>query len=555
MSSPAPVDPLGHDLEIPKTHPLKPSIFVAIELAGPLFLVYAGLVMAPLVGVQTDEALFAAPLLSPKSAAAWVFDQVPIMQMTYLGSLKTWLYAPVFEVFGTGVYSLRVPTILLSAGAILLWTFWLRQVGGRTIAAVFVLLVATDPVYIMTSTFDWGPVVLQRLLFVAGVVLIWRYHKTGMTRYLFAAGVVFGLGLWDKALFIWVLSAACVMTLLVWRRAVVAALTGKACVIGAVALCIGAGPLIYYNVNAPANTFTSNINLSSEGLLGKLYVARSTLEGQSLFGLIVRDGVSEDAEVERQFGRLNRWTATVTRDDGHRTLLFWALTATVPALPLLWSTRFWGLAVWSLCVMAIAFAEMALNQGTGHGAQHISLLWPLPHVAIGCAIAALIDRRSRPVSYAGIVVLGCLVLSNCLVVNQYYRHAKAVGTAPTWTDAVFALAEAPAIQHAPVYVMDWGIMDSLRLLGEGDLDLRVGWERFTQDGGEQAAAKWVLDPRQAESHNRFIFRVAEQEVFRGVSDRFQRALSAGNVNRVKEAVISDRHGRPTFEIWRLIPPS
>ena len=98
-------------------------------------------------------------------------------------------------------------------------------------------------------------------------------------------------------------------------------------------------------------------------------------------------------------------------------------------------------------------------------------------------------------------------------------------------------------------------MDSLRLLGEGDLDLRVGWERFTQDGGEQAAAKWVADPRQAESHNRFIFRVAEQEVYRGVSDRFQRALSTGNVNRVKEAVISDRHGRPTFEIWRLIPPS
>ena len=91
-----------------------------------------------------------------------------------------------------------------------------------------------------------------------------------MTRYLFVAGVVFGLGLWDKALFIWVLSAACVMTSLVWRRAVVATLTGKACVIGAVALCIGAGPLIYYNVNAPANTFASNINLSSEGLLGKL---------------------------------------------------------------------------------------------------------------------------------------------------------------------------------------------------------------------------------------------------------------------------------------------
>ncbi len=259
--------------------PLKPSIFVATARAGSLFLVYAGLVMAPLVGVQTDEALFAAPLLSPKSAAAWVFDQVPIMQMTYLGSLKTWLYALVFDVFGTGVYSLRVPTILLSAGAILLWTFWLRQVGGRTIAAVFVLLVATDPVYIMTSTFDWGPVVLQRLLFVAGVVLIWRYHKTGMTRYLFVASVVFGLGLWDKALFIWVLSAACVMTFLVWRRAVVATLTGKACVIGAVALCIGAGPLIYYNVNAPANTFASNINLSSEGLLSKLYVARSTLEG------------------------------------------------------------------------------------------------------------------------------------------------------------------------------------------------------------------------------------------------------------------------------------
>ncbi len=205
--------------------------------------------------------------------------------------------------------------------------------------------------------------------------------------------------------------------------------------------------------------------------------------------------------------------------------------------------------------MAIAFAEMAVNQGTGHGTHHISLLWPLPHIAIGCAITALIERGSRPVSYAGSVVLVCLVLSNCLVVNQYYRHAKAVGTAPTWTDAVFALAEAPAIQHAPVYVMDWGIMDSLRLLGEGDLDLRVGWERFTQDGGEKAAAKWLGDRHQEGPSSRFIFRVAEQEVFRGVPDRFQQALLTCHVNRVKEAVISDRHGRPTFEIWRLTPAS
>jgi hypothetical protein len=52
-----------------------------------------GSLIVDYAGIQTDEALFAAPLFRGwrfNSVQAWGHS-VPVMNMTYLGALKTWL--------------------------------------------------------------------------------------------------------------------------------------------------------------------------------------------------------------------------------------------------------------------------------------------------------------------------------------------------------------------------------------------------------------------------------------------------------------------------------
>ena len=133
---------------------------------------------------------------------------IPLMVMSYVGSLKTWIYWPLVHcsvaAFGRA--------LAVASGAITVFIFYhlIRgiETGGerrRGFAGAFLL--ATDPVFLMTNTFDWGPVALEHLLLVGGCFLLFRFTTNqSQTRPLALGFFCFGLALWNKALFAWALS-------------------------------------------------------------------------------------------------------------------------------------------------------------------------------------------------------------------------------------------------------------------------------------------------------------------------------------------------------------
>src|SRR5580700_11251712 len=103
--------------------------------AGPAcatLFVLLGLCFIGRAGVQTDEALFAAALFR-----AWRFfsirlfhHNIPVMELSYLGALKTWLYAPIFLVWNPSAAVIRVPAILMGALTVLLFGALMERVRG-----------------------------------------------------------------------------------------------------------------------------------------------------------------------------------------------------------------------------------------------------------------------------------------------------------------------------------------------------------------------------------------------------------------------------------------
>ena len=81
-----------------------------------MFFLLAGQAFLPRLGVQNDEALFASAIYEPRTV--YMIDighsRVPLMLMSYLGTLKSWIYRPIFRAFGTGISALRDP--VLAAG-------------------------------------------------------------------------------------------------------------------------------------------------------------------------------------------------------------------------------------------------------------------------------------------------------------------------------------------------------------------------------------------------------------------------------------------------------
>ena len=97
------------------------------------------------------------------------------MVMTYIGSLKTLLYWPIFRILGANPWTLRLPVVLLGAITIFVFFRLANASGGPRAAAIGVFLLATDPVFLLTDTFDWGPVALEHVFLVTGCWFVYRF--------------------------------------------------------------------------------------------------------------------------------------------------------------------------------------------------------------------------------------------------------------------------------------------------------------------------------------------------------------------------------------------
>jgi hypothetical protein len=334
--------------------------------------VLLGCLLIPTLGVQHDEALFAMAVWTPQYLGSLEIAgvTVPAMLMSYVGADKGYLYRPIFTVFEPNVWSLRLPVLLIGAATIALFVLTLCRFVPAWAAIAGGALLATDPMFVVTTTFDWGPLALQHLYVVAGVFLLTRTPSR-----VFVAFVCFGLALWDKAVAAWVLVALGGAAL--WHVRI----TARAVTLAAAGLMIGGLPLWLYNLQNGFRTFRENSALSTE-LTG--YKARQLLEC-----------LNGTALIEWMFRGPDPAFITLT------------LPLLVVAVIAGWRRR----AMWfGFVTAALIVTQMLVVKNAGFGAQHIMLVWPWLHWGSACGLAALTWKRAAH----GIAVAG--VLANLLMV-------------------------------------------------------------------------------------------------------------------------------------------
>src|SRR5258706_1173653 len=123
-------------------------------------LVFVGCAMlfVPGLGISPDESLIGNGIYERGAPwYAWTFGdfELPVMLISYLGALKTWLYSGIFAIFPPGPVSLRLPTVLAAAVSLVLFFRLLDRVAGRRAAFIGTLLLATDTSYLLISATDF----------------------------------------------------------------------------------------------------------------------------------------------------------------------------------------------------------------------------------------------------------------------------------------------------------------------------------------------------------------------------------------------------------------
>ena len=518
-------------------------------LAACALFILLGALIIPYAGIQADEALFSKPLfpyIPPGVNLPLLPSQLPLMVMTYIGSLKTILYWPIFRILGTGVWTLRLPVVLLGALTILFFFYLARESAGVQAAVIGSFLLATDPVFLLTDTFDWGPVALEHTLLVIGCYLVYRFGSDPQMRLAKLAGGFFcwGLALWNKAIFIWALTGLVGGGVLVFWPEIRRALTPRTGLAAAAAFLCGASPLIVYNLANSSATVTENARLDPRSIPSKWIQIERAANGTSLFNYMVGEDWWSNPKAPRSFaGRTASWISEHLGEH-RRSGFYYAFGILLLAAPWWWKYR---AARFSLVFLAVTWFMMAVTREAGASSHHVILLWPFP---ILFAAVALVSLPWRQVSWAAAAVM---VVMNLLVVNQYIGQFDRNGAGEVFTDALNPFSAAlDQYSDRNLYIIDWGLYENLNLLHQGRLKLRVDIGPLTTDSpsADQLGEirEMLLDPS-----GLILDHVREKEVFRDVGARLDRAAGSMGYRRQVVATFSDSNGRPRFEILRYVP--
>jgi hypothetical protein len=524
-----------------------------LALAFCLLFFVLGWLFLPHLGVQNDEALFASPLLQPKAASLVKIghSRLPLMLMSYLGTLKTLIYRPIFAGFGTGMYAVRAPMLLAGTASIWLFFLFLGRAAGQRAALLGCGLLAVDTLFLLTVAFDWGPVALQHLLLLGGLFFLVGFYQTRQAPRLFLGSFLLGLGMWDKALMTWMLAGILIAAVAIYPKDILSVLTPKRLGLSAAAFLLGALPLVVFNIDTKLSTFRSHTSYDAHDVPGKARLLLNTANGSSLFGWLNNEDWQTPMP-HQPAGPVETLSAKISSLAGYprRSLLLYAFLAALLLAAFVRGAALRAI-LFALIAMIIAWIQMALTANAGGSVHHAILLWPLPQMVIAISFAAASRRLGRfgvPV-LAG--ALAIMMIAGVLVTNEYYRLVLRNGGGQNWTDAIFRLSDyMKSDSSKTVYCVDWGIMDSLRLLNHGKLPLRVGTDLVSQ-------AKANADDRQtlmkaiAAPDNVFLAHTKDFEFFQGNDDRLVNYATAAGFKREMLATIPDSYGRQVFEVYRF----
>jgi len=521
----------------------------------------------PYAGVQNDESLFASPLYIPAEREFRInvfHHDIPLMLMSYLGTLKTLLYAPILAIFGSNLWSLRLPVALAGALAVGLF-FWLAsRTLSPPIAILASLLLATDPLFLLTNTFDWGPVALEHLLLLSACVLLIDFIDSAAPGFILSpadtpslsgrtpgivdwklAGAFFclGLALWNKAIFLWALSGLAAGGLAVFLPEIRRHATFRNVRVATAGFLLGALPFVVYNIRRTNRTFSENAHVDMASFPGKWTQLKIGLNGTALFGYLVNEEWSPSPKSPATL--LERASVALRDRIGERreNYFYYVAGALLLAAPWWWRRR---AARFSVVFVTVTWLSMAATKDAGGSAHHVVLLWPFP---ILLAAVALDSLPWRKLAISAVIIM---ILLNLSVVNQYLAQFVRNGAAGSFTDAIFPLSKVLAESGQPVNVIDWGVYDTFVFLNQRRLLPRVMYDPFI---AESPTPKQIEQIRAVFSNadSLIVTHAPDQEQFPQVGAHLDRAADALGYRKEVWRTIEDSNGRPVFEILRFHP--
>jgi hypothetical protein len=491
-------------------------------------------------GLYYDEALFV------NAASGGVTDLfihkrlagIPIMLMPYIGALKSWLYFPIFQLFGIDFVTIRLPVVLLGALALGLTWRYVQQQFGTLPAALFILMAAVEPSVVFHSRLDWGPTVLM-MVFRGGLLLaLTNWFATGEKRYLMWALICVGLGVFDKLNFLWIATSAFAAGILVYpdrflRGLVIEYKTALTWLgLGLLALVLFVAALNWLDVRLLKEIGVTDIGKRATIFLSLLGM---TIQGAGVYNFVIKG--------EHQAFNSHTYALLAAS-----VVAMWGLLAGIRGGKL--SSR--PLIYLVLVILFLGIQVFLTKKATGpHHFATFAPFW-LIFLAVGLsnAVYALQLRRRMLASAMGVLFVALVMATSLRVDMAYLEGFKYTKINTHWDPAASAVLTSALEAHKDVELVvavDWGIATNVQALSNNRLKVMDLWPLFNENLNE-GQVNWIRTEF-VEKGAAFVLHVAGREAFPATRLHFLETIRANGWPLRQVLTIKTADAQPYIEVY------
>jgi 4-amino-4-deoxy-L-arabinose transferase-like glycosyltransferase len=538
------------------------SLLFRCSIVAPLLAAYVSYLLfswsaLSLPGLQYDEVLFANAALGHLDDSFLVYEwdlaglKVPVMLMSYIGALKAYIYAVVFNLFPTSPASVRLPVTLLGLATLFCIYKVSDRMFGKGVALCAAWVVATDPSYIYHVRLDMGPVTLMLFLKMLGLLWLLVFVKSQRPIHLAVAAFTLGLGIFDKANFLWFVIALPLAAFFVWRGALLKGFTAKNFLIGMGFLALGCFPFIVYNLARGGETFEGRLLFPDkpvESVARRTGLLIETLNGSGVYRFVNGQPPSHWTITAAEFpASLAPWVVAI-------------LMVGVSAYRVTTGKKLNAMLCFTVLLSWIITAQIFFTH-LAIGWHHFMMLWPFPQLALAFCCTRLIQAQhltenacSWPrgtVPAVGIVLLVCLLTSNVVMNVSYLRSFVQEGGRGFYSDAIYDLVKYSVGQKKERFLlMDWGFNNQMLLLSRGQVRKEeVFWQLLQPQSKEDALAE--LEQLAQDGSSLFVFHAPAHTVFNQPIQLFDEMLTRRGWKSKRTKVFFHRRGDPVYFLLKV----
>lgn len=491
-------------------------------------------------GLYYDEALFvnAATGGATDLFVYKRFAGIPTMLMPYIGALKSWLYFPIFKLFGIDIVTIRLPAILLGALALGLTWRYVHQQFGILPAMLFVMMASVEPSIIFHSRLDWGPTALMMVLRGGLLLSLTTWLQSGDKRYLTASLICAALGVFDKLNFIWIVTAVFASALFVYPERFFPGTNPQR---RKILFWFGFDSVFFIILAAYFNPFS--INLFKEiGIVdfgdrtsSFLFLLKQTIQGVAVYKFVIQGEHSSFSP--------HAYVLSFLTFAGLCGLVIGIRCGKLNGRALM----FLVLVIFFICLQ-LFFTKKAT------GPHHFATLAPLwlIFIAVGLsgAIEALKERFKVLILSVVFLVMTSLIVTSIKLDIAYLRGFNNPIINRHWDPAASILLTSTLEDQKNIKVVvavDWGLATNVQALSENRLKVMDFWSLFNEKLSDDHLN--LIRTEYVDKGAAFVLHAKDRETFPATRLRFLDALKNNGWPLRHTLTIHTADGQPSIEVY------